>query len=77
MNNLYEDSEGVVRQSLTDNHFGIRVYNDCAEVVFVVGRSEVTVGTFNTIQEADNAYDSIVSLAVTVNDAIAMIRERS
>ena len=77
MNNLYKDEQGVMRQATTDNHFGIRVYDGCAEVVFVVGRSEVTIGTFNSTQEADRAYDSIVSHAVTVNDAIAMIRERA
>ncbi len=77
MRSLYEDSEGVVRQSLTNNHFGIRIYRDCAEVVFIVGRSEATIGTFNTVREAEAAYESIISHAVTVNDAIAMIRERS
>ena len=77
MQNLYRDSEGVLRQSVTDNHFGIRVYRDCAEVVFVVGRTEATIGTFNTVAEADAAYDSIIDNAVTVNDAIAMIRERA
>jgi hypothetical protein len=77
MNNLYEDGEGVIRQSVTDNHFSIRVYRDCAEVVFVVGRTEAVVGTFNTVAEADAAYDSIIDNAVTVNDAIAMIRERA
>ena len=75
--NLYEDNQGVMRQTITSNHFGIRVYNDCAEIVFVVGRSEATVATFNTVEEADRAYDSIVSHAVTVDDAITMIRERA
>jgi len=76
MNSLYE-SQGVVRQSGTDNHFKINVFDDCSQVVFVVGRSEVPVGTFDTPEEADQAYDSIVEHAVTVNDAIAMVRERS
>ena len=75
--NLYKDSQGVMRQAVTNNYFGVRVYNDCAEVVFVVGRSEVIIGTFNSVAEADRAYDSIISHAVTVNDAIAMIRERA
>ena len=77
MKTLYKDSQGVMRQVMTDNYFRIRVYDDCSEVVFVVGRSEVTVDTFDTVEEADRAYDSIVSHAVTVDDAITMIRERA
>ena len=75
--NLYKDSQGVMRQSLTNNYFRIREYHDCAEVVFVVGRTDVAVATFDNVEEADRAYDSIVSHAVTVDDAIAMIRERA
>ena len=75
--NLYKDNQGVMRQTITGNYFRIRVYDDCAEVVFVVGRSDVAIATFDSVQEADRAYDSIVSHAVTVDDAITMIRERA
>ena len=77
MSRLYEDNQGVLRQVMANNYFRIRVYDDCSEVVFVVGRSELTIDTIDTVEEADRAYDSIVSHAVTVNDAIAMIRERA
>ena len=75
--NLYKDDQGVMRQTITGNYFRIRVYDDCAEVVFVVGRSDVAIATFDDVQAADRAYDSIVSHAVTVDDAITMIRERA